>query len=197
MPRFFSSVWQQREREREREGERGWETRRKWPKIAADATNGRVYGDATNRIHVCNTRATNGKRFPGKTREIGQPCNNCDNCARSNHRGIRLTILQHWLLVLWISNCPASRHSLPAFSQQHAIVRDQFHRGPKNFMLTISLERQTSFSNELRFPSSRERGEDFLRPILGSARSIYNSRYRHWIDGGEEQHRRFYVNRFL
>lgn len=142
---------------------------------------------ATRRIEF--TCATPGQRTgndsPGKREKLASLVTTATTVPAATIGGIRLTILQHWLLVLWISNCPASRHSLPAFSQQHAIVRDQFHRGPKNFMLTISLQRQTSLSNELPFPSSRERREDFLRPILGNVRPIYNSRYRHWIDRRE------------
>lgn len=71
-------------------------------------------------------RATNGEPFPGKTeRNWPTLVTTATTASRGNDRGIRLTILQHGPLVLWISNRPASRHGTP-FAQQSscAIVRE-------------------------------------------------------------------------
>lgn len=66
---------------------------------------------ATNRIRVCNIEQRMGNHSLGKTeRNWPTLVTTATTASRGNDRGIRLTILQHGPLVLWISNRPANRH---------------------------------------------------------------------------------------
>lgn len=127
---------------------------------------------------MCATWSNEWERFSGKTREIGHPRNNCDDCTRSNDRSIRLTILQHWLLVLWISNCPARRHR-PLFTQQRAIVRNQWPlRRPQEIHVN-DLALTTDLFSELHFPSFCGLKNFFLMYYLSFNEINSSSLYKH------------------